>query len=53
MRHLAKYQCGADDEDHLSAAVFNILGAMLMENTNPDMIDLPLRLGRKTYGYFE
>lgn len=52
MRHLAKYQSGADDEDHLSAACFNILGAMLMENTNPDMQDLPLRKDKKTYGYF-
>lgn len=53
MRHLSKYLCGADDEDHLSAAVFNILGAMLMENTNPDMQDLLTRKGKNTYGYFD
>lgn len=52
-RHLAKYQCGCDDEDHLSAAAFNVLGAMLMENTKPEMIDLPLREGKKTFNYFE
>lgn len=52
-RHLAKYQCGEDDEDHLSAAAFNILGAMLMENTMPEMNDLPLREGKKTFGYFD
>lgn len=52
-RHLAKYQCGEDDEDHLSAAAFNILGAMLMENTIPEMQDLPLREGKKTFGYFD
>lgn len=52
-RHLAKYQCGMDDEDHLAAAAFNVLGAMLMENTMPEMVDLPLRAGKKTYGYFE
>ena len=52
-RHLAKYQCGMDDEDHLSAAAFNVLGAMLMENTMPDMNDLPLRKGKKTFNYFE
>ena len=52
-RHLAKYQCGMDDEDHLSAAVFNVLGAMLMENTMPEMNDLPLRKGKKTFNYFE
>lgn len=52
-RHLAKYQCGEDDEDHLSAAAFNILGAMLMENTMPEMQDLPLREGKKCFGYFD
>ena len=52
-RHLAKYQCGCDDEDHLAAAAFNILGAMLMENTMPEMVDLPMREGKKTYGYFD
>lgn len=52
-RHLAKYQCGCDDEDHLAAAAFNILGAMLMENNNPDMQDLPARSGKNTFSYFE
>lgn len=51
-RHLAKYQCGCDDEDHLAAAAFNVLGAMLMENAMPEMIDLPLRAGKKTFDYF-
>ena len=52
-RHLAKYQCGCDDEDHLSAAAFNILGAMLVEETNPELIDLPLRQGKNRFQYFE
>ena len=52
-RHLAKYQCGMDDEDHLAAAAFNVLGAMPMENTMPEMNDLPLRKGKKTFDYFE
>lgn len=52
-RHLAKYQCGCDDEDHLAAAAFNVLGAMLMENTKPDMVDLPLRKGKNTFDYFK
>lgn len=52
-RHLAKYQCGCDDEDHLAAAAFNVLGAMLMEDTKPEMQDLPLRAGKQTFGYFE
>lgn len=51
-RHLAKYQCGCDDEDHLAAAAFNVLGAMLMENTRPEMVDLPLREGKNTFDYF-
>jgi hypothetical protein len=53
LRHLAKYQCGEDDEDHLSAAAFNVLGAMLMENTVPEMQDLPARDGKNTFNYFE
>ena len=50
-RHLAKYQCGMDDEDHLAAAAFNVLGAMLMENTMPEMQDLPLRKGKNVFPY--
>ena len=30
-----------------------VLGAMLMENTMPEMNDLPLRKGKKTFNYFE
>lgn len=52
MRHLAKYQCGCDDEDHLSAAVFNILGAMQMEGMGI-MQDIPTRTGCNTFDYFE
>lgn len=51
-RHLAKYQCGCDDEDHLAAAAFNILGAMLVEQTTPEGIDLPLREGKRRFCYF-
>ena len=51
-RHLAKYQCGMDDEDHLSAVVFNVLGAMLAENTMPELQDLPLRKEKNTFNYF-
>ena len=53
LRHIMKYECGLDDEDHLSAAAFNILGAMLMENTMPEMQDLPMREGKKTFSYFK
>lgn len=51
-RHLAKYQCGCDDEDHLAAAAFNVLGAMQMEAMG-DMQDLPYREGKNTFNYFE
>lgn len=51
-RHLAKYQCGMDDEDHLAAVAFNILGAMLMENVMPEMQDLPQREGKNDFSYF-
>lgn len=52
LRHLAKYMSGCDDEDHLSAAVFNVLGAMLVEQQTPELIDIPMRIGRKRYVYF-
>ena len=50
-RHLAKYQCGMDDEDHLSAAAFNILGAMEMEAKHKELVDIPNREGKKTFDY--
>ena len=52
-RHLAKYQCGCDDEDHLAAAAFNVLGAMLVEEIQPELIDLPMRKGKKRFCYFQ
>ena len=53
MRHIAKYMCGCDSEDHLSAAVFNLLGAMLVEQISPELIDIPTRYGRNRFNYFE
>lgn len=50
-RHLAKYIAGWDDEDHLAAAAFNILGALQMEEEFPEMCDLPWRQGAKEYHY--
>lgn len=52
-RHLAKYQCGCDDEDHLAAAAFNVLGAMFVEEKQPELIDLPEREGKNRFQYFE
>lgn len=40
LRHMFKYLDGWDDEDHLCAAAFNILGAIQMEERNPEMQDV-------------
>lgn len=42
-RHLAKFICGWDDEDHLLAATWNLLWALEMRTTRPDMVDVPWR----------
>ena len=41
LRHLFKYLDGWKDEDHLSAATWNILGAMWMEEKHPELQDIP------------
>ena len=51
MRHLSKYAAGWDDEDHLAAAAFNILGALQMEEEHPEMCDLESRKGKKEFHY--
>ena len=51
LRHLFKYLDGWDDEDHLSAAAFNILGAMEMEAHHKELIDLPTREGKNCFDY--
>ena len=51
LRHIFKYLDGWDDEDHLSAAAFNILGAMEMEAKHKELIDIPNRKGKKTFDY--
>ena len=53
LRHLRKYCAGLDDEDHLSAAAFNILGAMEMEAKHPELVDIPTREGKNTFPYLE
>ena len=52
-RHLAKYIAGWDDEDHLAAAAFNILGALQMEETLPEMCYLKSREGKNQFHYLE
>ena len=47
MRHLLKYMDGWDDEDHLSAATWNILGAMWTEEKKPEMQDIRARMAKK------
>lgn len=42
-RHLLKYLDGQTDEDHLTAAAWNILGAMWMEEKHPELQDIPAR----------
>lgn len=53
LRHIFKYLDGMDDEDHLSAAAFNILGAIQMEERNPDMCDVDSRNGKRRFHYQE
>lgn len=51
LRHAYKYLAGWDDEDHLSAIVFNALGAIQMEETKPEMVDVETRKGKRSFGY--
>lgn len=53
LRHLTKYNAGMDDEDHLSAAVFNIMGIMEMEKIRPEMQDIPNRQDKDTFPYIQ
>ena len=44
MRHLQKYNAGHQDEDHLTAALWNISFIMYMEDNfkgNADILNLP------------
>ncbi len=52
-RHLMKYIAGWDDEDHLAAVAFNILGALQMEEERPDMCDLEQRKEKKEFHYLK
>lgn len=51
LRHCFKYLDGMDDEDHLAAAVCNLLMAMYMENRNDKFVDIPEREGKDRFGY--
>jgi len=51
LRHLSKYIAGWDDEDHLAAAAFNVLGALQMEETHPELCDIPGRENKRSFNY--
>lgn len=53
LRHIEKYLAGWDDEDHLSAAAFNLLGALEMEENHKELIDISTRAGKNTFDYRE
>lgn len=48
-RHIDKYILGMDDEDHLSAAIWNLACIIHYEECNPSIIDLPNRPEYKLY----
>lgn len=41
MRHTAKFITGQTDEPHLTAACWNLLWALEMTLTKPEMVDVP------------
>lgn len=51
LRHIFKYLAGWDDEDHLAAAAFNILGAMEMEANHKELQDIPTRVNKNMFNY--
>lgn len=53
IRHLFKYLAGCNDEDHLSASVWNILCLMWNEQNLPDMQDISTWSGRESNFLYE
>ena len=49
LRHMLKYMDGMDDEDHLIAAVWNLLGLAWTEEKHPEMMDIPARAGKADF----
>lgn len=43
MRHAAKFMTGMTDEPHLTAACWNLLWALEMSLTKPEMVDVPFK----------
>ena len=48
LRHLMKYLDGQDDEDHLCAAAWNLMGAMWTEEKRPELQDIPARMNHES-----
>lgn len=44
IRHIEQWLEGQEDEDHLAAAAFNLMGIMHLQKTHPEMNDIPLYL---------
>ncbi len=40
-RHIAQFKMGMEDEDHLAQAAWNLFAAMHMQETKPEMDDMP------------
>jgi hypothetical protein len=47
MRHTAKFITGQTDEPHLTAACWNLLWALEMTLTKPEMVDVPWKGEKK------
>ena len=44
MRHLVKYLDGWEDEDHLIAAIWNLMGLAWTEEKKPELMDIQARM---------
>ena len=53
MRHLVEYEVGSNSEDHLAAAIWNIMAMMFNEEEARDFVDIASRKEKNgTYSYF-
>ena len=53
MRHLVEYISGDCSEDHLAAAIWNIMAMMYNEESAKEFVDIEERKGKSgTYSYF-
>ena len=57
-RHLIAYCAGETDEDHLTALIWNAMGASWTQERMPQMVDMPVRanveelFAKKVYGRY-